>query len=261
MRFAFFNAFLSERIKLRRSLLGWLILCGGSFVPAIMLAVRIRRQQQLPSWHRQGIFWERHWVESWESLSIMILPLMVVLLTTLILQVEYRNNTWKQVHASPQTWGTIFSAKLAVVLLSLFQLFVVINLGLYLAGAFPSLLFSAEGTPSSPVPWMRLLARDSIYFIECLPIVGIQFMLALRFRNFLVPVGIGVAGWILSLVLINTNYNFLLPYNYTGIDYLISTGHRSGQNLPATLGKLACGTFAALTWVSYAFYSRQADKG
>jgi hypothetical protein len=258
---SFFSSFLSERIKLRRSLLGWLILCGGSFVPAIMLAVRIRRQQQLSGWHSLGIFWEKHWVESWESISIMILPLMVVLLTTLILQVEYRNNTWKQVHASPQTWGTIFSAKLAVVLLALLQLFVVINLGLYLAGALPSLLFAGDGVSSSPIPWMRLLARDANYFLECLPIVAVQFMLALRFRNFLVPVGIGVAGWILSLVLINTNYNFLIPYNYTGIDYLISTGHRSGQNLPASLWKLACGTFTVLTLVSYAFYSRQADKG
>ena len=257
----FFSSFLSERIKLRRSLLGWLILCGGSFVPAIMLAVRIRRQQQLPALHRLGIFWEKHWTESWESLSIMILPLMVVLLTTLILQVEYRNNTWKQVHASPQTWGTIFSAKLAVVLLALLQLFVVINLGLYLAGALPSLLFSAGGTSSSPIPWLRLLARNTNYFIECLPIVAIQFMLALRFRNFLVPVGVGVAGWILSLVLINTNYNFLIPYNYTGLDYLISTGHRSGQNLPASLWVLACSTFAVLTLLSFALYSRQADKG
>ena len=258
---AFFNSVLSERIKLRRSLLGWLILCGGSFVPAIMLAVRFRRQQQLPSWHRLGIFWERHWVESWESISIMILPLMVVLLTTLIIQVEYRNNTWKQVHVSPQTSGTIFSAKLAVVLLALFQLFAVLNLGLYLAGALPSLLVGGEGARSSPVPWMRLLSQDVNYFLECLPIVAIQFMLALRFRNFLVPVGIGVAGWILSLVLVNTSYNFLIPYNYTGIDYLISMGHRSGHNLPTTLANLSIGTFAVLTLLSYSLYSRQADKG
>jgi len=202
---AFFSSFQSERIKLRRSLLGWLILCGGSFVPAIMLAVRLRRQQQLPALHHLGTFWEKHWIESWESLSIMILPLMVVLLTTLILQVEYRNNTWKQVHASPQTWGTIFGAKLAVVLLALLQLFVVINLGLYLAGALPSILSSAAGSSSSPFPWVRLLAMNVSYFIECLPIVAIQFMLALRFRNFLIPIGIGIAGWILSLVLINTS--------------------------------------------------------
>lgn len=258
---ALLHSFLSERIKLRRSLVGWLILCGGSFVPAIMLAVRIRRQSQLASWHQQGVFWEKHWVESWESISIMILPLMVVLLTTLILQVEYRNNTWKQVHASPQTWGTIFSAKLAVVLLALLQLFAVINLGLYLAGALPSLLFGAPGIPWNPVPWVRLLARNTTCYVECLPIVAIQFLLALRYRNFLVPVGVGVGGWILSLVLINTNYNFLIPYNYTGIDHLISTGHRSGQNLPATLGMLSWGAFVGFTWVSYALYSRRADKG
>ena len=251
----------SERLKLRRSLLGWLILLGGSFVPVIMFAVRIKRQEQMHALHRLGTFWEKHWTESWESISIMILPLLVVLVTTLIIQVEYRNNTWKKVHTSPQTWGTIYVAKMAVTLLALLEVFVVVNTGLWVAGALPGLLLGGAGPSSSPIPLALLATRNALYFVECLPIVALQFLLALRFRNFLVPVGAGVGGWILSLVLINTSYNYLVPYNYTGIDYLVSTGHRSDQNLPASLWVLSCGAFLGITLVSYVIYSRREDKG
>ena len=261
MLFALLRSFRSERLKLRRSLLGWLILLGGGFVPAIMFAVRIKRRQQLHDLHRMGTFWEKHWTESWESISILILPLLVVLVTTLIIQVEYRNNTWKQLHTSPQTWGTIYTAKMAVTLLALLEVFVVINAGLFVAGALPSLLLGGTGPSSSPMPIALLATRNALYYVECLPIVALQLLLALRFRNFLVPVGAGVAGWILSLVLINTRYNYLVPYNYTGVDYLVSTGHRSGQNLPASLWVLSCGAFVAIAFVGYVLYSRREDKG
>ena len=259
---AFLNALISERIKLRRSLLGWLILCGGLFVPTIMFAVRMRRLPQLPVLHQAGVYWQRHWMESWESISIMILPLMVALIITLILQVEYRNNTWKQVHTSPQSWGMIFSAKLAMALWALLQLFLVLNAGLYLAGALPSLFVrGAAGPISSPIPFAFLLKLNASCFAECLPIVALEFLLALRFRSFLVPVGVGAGGWILSLVLINTPYNFVVPYNYTGIDYLIATGHRTGSNLPASLLVLSFGIFTVLTVVSHILYVRHKDKG
>jgi hypothetical protein len=258
---AFLNALLSERIKLRRSLLGWLILCGGLFIPAIMFAVRMRRLQQLPALHQAGVYWQRHWTESWESISIMILPLMVVLITTLILQVEYRNNTWKQVHAAPQSWAVVFFAKLAVVLTALLQLFLVVNAGLYMAGALPSLFVRDTGPLSSAIPFAFLWKLNARCFIGCMPIVALEFLLALRFRNFLVPVGVGAAGWILSLVLINTPWNYLVPYNYTGIDYLIATGHRTGNNLPASLPVLSLVAFAAFTAVGCALYATRKDKG
>ncbi|HET6331426.1 MAG TPA: ABC transporter permease [Holophagaceae bacterium] len=258
---AFLNALLSERIKLRRSLLGWLILCGGLFVPTIMFAVRMRRLQQLSVLHQAGVYWQRHWMESWESISIMILPLMVALIATLILQVEYKNNTWKQVHTSPQSWGTIFSAKLAMAFWALLQLFLVLNAGLYLAGALPSLFARGTGPLSSPIPFAFLVKLNTSCFVDCLPILALEFLLALRFRNFLVPVGVGAGGWILSLVLINTPYNFVVPYNYTGIDYLITAGHRTGSNLPASLLVLSLGTFTVFTAVSYILYARHKDKG
>jgi len=258
---AFCRSFLSERLKLRHSLLGWLLLLGGSFVPVIMFAVRMKQGSRLAAMHLAGTFWDKHWTESWESLSIMILPLMVVLLTTHILQVEFRNNGWKQVHASPQHPAMIFLAKLATVLVALAQLFLVVNLGLYLSGALPGLLKGGVGPASSPLHLGRILWLNATCYLECLPIVAIQFLLGWRFRSFLVPVGVGVAGWILSLVLINTKWNFLVPFNHTGIDYLIATGHLRGLELPVGLPWLSCGTFSLVTIASLTLFLRRGEKG
>ena len=40
-----------------------------------------------------------------------LFPLFVILICTLLPQIEYRNNTWKQVFASPQTKVNVFLAK------------------------------------------------------------------------------------------------------------------------------------------------------
>ena len=40
---------------------------------------------------------------------------------------------------------------------------------------------------------MLFLKEDALYFIDCLPIVALQYLISLRFKNFLVPVGAGAA--------------------------------------------------------------------
>src|SRR6476620_10543444 len=40
-----------------------------------------------------------------------LFPLFVILICTLLPQIEYRNNTWKQLFTSPQTKANVFLAK------------------------------------------------------------------------------------------------------------------------------------------------------
>ena len=75
-----------------------------------------------------------------------------------------------------------------------------------------------------------------------------------------VPVGVGTAGWILALVVINTKYNFLVPYAYTGIDYLVALRHRSGANLPMSLGLLSLGVFAVVILAGQVLYFRKGTQ-
>lgn len=57
-----------------------------------------------------------------------LLPMGLILATSLITQMEFRNNTWKQLHTTPQKYSTIFTAKFIVIIgLTLQFLFISIS--------------------------------------------------------------------------------------------------------------------------------------
>ncbi|MBB4638100.1 ABC transporter permease [Longimicrobium terrae] len=251
----------AEWLKQRRSLAGWLILAGGLFTPSIIFALRLYQRRALPAMYAAPTFWEKHWTQSWESITIMILPMMGVLITALVAQIEFRNNTWKQVHATPQPPAAIFFAKLAVVLVLMAELFVVLNLGVYASAMLPALVFGHVDAPSTPVPAGLFLARSARFFVDCLPVVALQFGVALHFRNFMVPVGVGMAVWILTIGMFNSRVSYLIPFSYPGLDYMVDAGYRTGYGLPVSISAIALGAAAAFTLAGYAMYAGKKDRG
>lgn len=251
----------AEWLKRRRSLAGWLVLGGGLFTPLIIFAVRLRQHRGLPALYGSGAFWEKHWTESWESISILILPVMCVLIPALVAQIEYRNGTWKQVHAAPQSPASVFFAKGAVVLAMLAQLFVVLNVGIWLSGVAPVLLFDHVSAPAETLPIARFLARNLHFFAACLPALALQYALALHFRNFMVPVGAGLAMWMFALGTLSSRVTYLVPFSYPGRDYLVDAGYRSGHGLPVELSTLALGTFALFTLAGFVLFAGKKDRG
>jgi lantibiotic transport system permease protein len=251
----------SEWLKRRRSLTTWLVAGGGLFVPAIILTVRLLRPGPLPGIYRATDFWEKLWAISWESGSILILPMGIILITSLVTQIEYRNNTWKQVHASPQPLATIFVAKLLVILVVLAQLLLWFNLGIYLAGIVPALVFDEVPAPATRIPFGLFFRRNAQFFIDVLPIAGLQYLLALRFRNVIVPLGVGLAIWIVSLGSLGWKYNYVIPYSYATIDYTTTVQSRVSHQLPVSATLLAAGCFAFFAIAGYGVYTTKGDRG
>lgn len=251
----------AEHLKLRRSLTLSAILLGGLFVPAIMLAVRLHQRTRTAAMHASGTYWRQHWLESFESVSILILPLLLILVVTLVVHLEYRNNTWKQLHASPLRLPVLYLAKLAVLLLLLLEIFFVVNAGLLVAGWLPLQWIVPGSRLARGFPAAELLGWNVRFLVDCLPIVGIQYALALRFRNVLVPLGLGVAGWIAGLIVINTAYVVAVPYAYLGVDYLVVLGHRSAASLPAHPPLLALAAFGASLLAGVSLHAAGKDRG
>lgn len=251
------RAFRGERLKLRRSLTRWAIVAGACFTPAIMLAVRLHQSARTAAMHASGAYWRRHWLESWESIAVLILPLLLILVTTLVIQVEYRNNTWKQLHAAPVPLSVLYAAKLAMLSTLLLEIFAVIAAGLLVAGWIP--VHSLSG--GSPFPLAEILRWSGRFALDCLPIVGLQYGLALVFRNVLTPLGVGVGAWMTGLVLMNTPYVAAVPYAYVGVDYLIVAGHRAARSLVASPPLLAVMAFALSLLVGFVAYVRATDRG
>ncbi|HEX8459435.1 MAG TPA: ABC transporter permease [Pyrinomonadaceae bacterium] len=257
----FINSFQSEWLKKKRSLASWLVIVGAFFTPSIILMSRIKNSGKLSALYVAPDFWTKLWNQTWESMAAFLLPVGIILAVSLITQIEYKNNTWKQVHATPQGFMTIFSAKFLVIVVMLTEVFVLLNVGIYLSAVIPAMLFSNLPYPAAPVPYLFFLKANINYFLDCLPILALQYLLSLQFRNFLVPIATGFAIWFLGVGMLSWEFSYLFPYLHSTIDFLISSGQFGKRKVPPlNIQLLAVIYFSLFTIVSYILYVNKKEK-
>jgi hypothetical protein len=257
----FINSFQSEWLKKKRSLASWLVLVGAFFTPTIILIARIKNHAALPAIYISDDFWRKLWNQSWESMEVFLLPMGIILATSLMAQLEYKSNTWKQLHTTPQGFTTIFLAKLLVILIMLVEAFALFNIGVYLSAVVPSLIFSNVPYPSAPIPFMDFWRANVNFFVDCLPIVALQYLISLQFKNFLVPVGAGFVIWFLGIGMLSWQYSYLFPYAHGAINFLTTSGQFANRKFPVNIELLALIYFSAFTVASWALYVTKKEKG
>ncbi len=254
----FIYSFQSEWLKKKRNLASWLVVVGGFFTPIIIIIYSLVYSSKLYAASVSPNFWIRLWNNSWESMSIFLLPMGVILATSLITQIEFRNNTWKQLHTLPQNMTTIFFAKLAVIIVMMIQFFILFNIGVYLSGVIPVLLIKGVPYPKASIPYFAFLKENMLYFIDCLPIIALQYLISLQFKNFLVPLGVGIALWILSVAVFRWQYGYIIPYTYCGLHFL----HNMDKlHFHVPIHFLAFGYFVLFTIIGYILYITKKEKG
>lgn len=207
----------SEWLKTKRSAASWLCLIGGFFIPLIYLVVFIVYHKTINDYYPDYNVWRRHFNDLWQNMAGFLLPMGVILSSSLITQLEYKNNTWKQVHTSPQSFTTIFLAKFSVIVLMTLKFFLFFTIGILVSGIIPCLIFEHR-FPIGGFPYDGFLIGSSRIFITCLPIIAIQYLISLKFKNFLVSIGIGLLGLIVSLIGLSWKYIYLSPYSYTAMN-------------------------------------------
>jgi hypothetical protein len=261
MLLSFFHSFQSEWLKKKHSLASWIVIIGGFFTPAIVIVVRIVYSGNLPKMYASDNFWKQLWKNSWESMAIFLLPLGVILATSLITQIEYKNNTWKQLHTLPLNLTTAFFTKLSVIIVMMLQFFILFNTGIYLSALIPYLVVKAVPYPTAPIPYIAFLRENMFFFIDCLPIIALQYLISLKYKNFLVPVGLGFVCWIAALGSLSWKYSYLIPYTYCMFNYL--KGETGGRAvIPAVnIHVMAIGYFIVFSIVSYILYITKKEKG
>ena len=254
----FIHCFQSEWLKKKGSLASWLVAIGGFFTAVMIIAFRLIKPDGLKALVLQPNYWKTHWQNSWESMAIMLLPLGVILASSLITQLEFKNNTWKQAHTTPQYFTTIFFAKLAVIMVMMLQFFILFNIGIYLSGIIPPLLLNGVEFPKGDIPFSFFLQQNACYFLDCLPIIGLQYLISLLFKNFLVPVGAGLIFWIGSIAALKWKFAYLVPYTYTSLYFLRTDGR---LKITANFHAWAAGYFLLFIMAGYILYAWKKEKG
>jgi len=261
MNLPFVNSFQSEWLKSRRSLSSWLVVVGGFFTPSIVTVARLVRHQNLAAVYGADGFWALLWRNSWESMAIFFLPMGAILATSLITQIEYKNNAWKQVHAMPVSITTIFLSKFAVILLLVAQFLLLFNVGIYLSALIPYLLVAGVPYPTAPIPFGMFLREDGLFFLDCLPILALQYLISLRFKNFLVPVGVGFVIWVGALAALSWKFSYLVPYSYCMVDYLTANPDGKVAIPSVNIHDFAIGYFLLFTVAGWWLFATKSEKG
>jgi hypothetical protein len=255
------DVFQGEWIKRRRSFATLAVIGGSLFTPAIVTLVRLLHPRALPPLYASNTFWPDLWRACWESMAVFFLPLAAILATSLITQIEFRCNAWKQVHTLPVRPTYVFFAKLGVILLMMVEFLVLFSAGVYLCGMLPSWVVPGVAAPRGSF-WSLPLLRDSaIYFTHSLPIVAAQYALALRNHNVLVPIGAGFLAWVGGLAAVSSRIALWWPYSYTTIEYVRHTP--KGKHFAAfdVLPWFSLAAFALFTILAYTLFVTKREKG
>jgi len=258
---SFIHGFQSEWLKKKRSLASWLVIAGGFFTPLAIIIARLIHYEQLAVLYAKEGFWNQLWQSSWKSMAIFLLPVGVILSASLITQLEYKNNTWKQLHTLPLDLTSIFFSKLLVIIVMMIQFFILFNIGIYLSALIPYLLVSGVPYPKAPIPFEAMLKEDGFYFIDCLPIIALQYLLSLRYKNFLVAVGIGFGLWIASISALSWKFGYLIPYTYCPLNFLKAQNGDRVATPGINIHVMALGYFTVISIVSYIMYLSKKEKG
>jgi hypothetical protein len=158
-----------------------------------------------------------------EMNSVALFPLFTILICTLLPQIEYKNNTWKQVLASPQTKANVFFAKFFNVHLLMILFLIVTHVFMLLTIVAINFIKPGLHLLEHPLNESMLIANAANAYIVMLAVCAIQFWMGLRSRNFVIPIGIGLALWLIGTIMgvqYKSGWVTYFPYSFQA--YLVS---------------------------------------
>src|SRR5688572_19594620 len=130
-----------ELLKDRKILAFWLTIIVSAFIPLVSLIIYLAKPKLFAK-ELKADPWMGYFREAWQPATAFLMPMFVILVTSLVVQVEYRNNTWKQVYASPRSYADIFFSKYCVVHILILACFILFNMFLVLTGYIANIFYS-----------------------------------------------------------------------------------------------------------------------
>lgn len=252
----FIKSISCEWLKTKRTFAFWLSVAGGFFIPLLQLIFYYYKGFSLQAFKADGVnVWEVHYNRCWENMAVLLLPLGIILVTGLLTQSEHKNNGWKQLHCTPQSYASIFFAKYIVVFLVILLFFLFFNIGILLSGIIPALTIDGR-LPGDPIPVLGFLNGNLKFLAACMPVIAIQYLMSLQFRNLFIPMGIGMMGLIGSIIAFRWQYIFYSPYIYS----MLVMGEPKQLIFGANASVSALILFCIFSTLGYFLYLYKKDK-
>jgi hypothetical protein len=162
--------------------------------------------------------WEAHMKHTWQF-GAAFFPMYVTILVSLVVQTEYRNNTWKMVYMLPRSHADIFFSKFVVIQLLLLASLLIFNLAILATGYFANIFHSGYAFFQKAPPLDVMLKLTARMYIASLCITAIQYWFSLRFKNFITSMGLGIGLTIVAFIILKWDKVVYYPYAYPALTY------------------------------------------
>lgn len=203
----------SEILKTKRTAAFYFTLIGAAVIPftfllnVLMDGISDTRKDPLNSIFK---------LES-EMNGLAIFPMFVILVCTLLPQIEYKNNTWKQVLTSPQSKASVFVSKFLNIHLLILLFLVATHAFMFVTIIAAHFIDPSLDLLNQPLDGYAVLVKAVNAYIMVLAVCAIQFWIGLRFKNFIVPIAIGLALWLAGTIMVfeyHSSFANYFPYSF-----------------------------------------------
>ena len=191
-----FKLFLVELIKIKRSqALLMTLLCPLSVVLLQLMIVVEGAGEKISE---KG--WEMYWLGATSLWYMLMLPLYIALITTLINAIEHKNSGWRYMATMPTPQWKLFIVKAFVAWLFVILASIVMYFLTGLSISF-MMLIGYQGNDAFESPFLYHLLSISI---TCLPILLIGHVVSWRWKNVVIPLGVGIVMTMSAMTLVNS---------------------------------------------------------
>lgn len=204
--------FQTELIKLKRSPTWYILVLG-----IVLAAAGVFLGHLLDAHHTVKIGvdpWQRYFSASLAIFNLFIVVPYTVLLVSSVVFVEQRADAWKYIYTQPYSRGRLYFTKWGTLLILYLFSIVMLLLGVVISAYVLNMYRPEyEFTYYTPDVWY-LLEQMGHFFLASLGLISWQYWLSLRFRNILIPLGIGVFGFVFGIIISVTGQKLatLMPY-------------------------------------------------
>lgn len=188
----------TEWLKLKQTPILWLALVGGLTVSLLMTLVYYFNPQKLIRFSTNP--WAEFYQIGYHIISLVMIVPYLVLVAASMHQLEHQSGGWKYLYSLPVSRLGIYVAKVVMLVVLAVLPVLVFLISSLLCGQFLSLtrpFYEFQFYPSGV-----LLAANNLFHagVASAGVLGIHFWLGFRFKGYIVPIALGLLGFIVSII-------------------------------------------------------------
>lgn len=237
-----YRLFINEFSKIRRTAVYYIILAGVCLIPIVFFIAFLSKTAHFTP--PAGINpWPSQIMRVYESISFMLIPTYLVLVTALYMNIEHRAKAWKQLLVYPNSKASLYFTKLGIIIILTIATYVLFIVATLLFSSLAAIFKPQLGFLNFAPLWLPMFKLTLKSFIGTLAILGLQFWLSTVMKNFIWPISIGIGLTIAGLIILRWEYSMYIPYlqpyhaqhDFSGAQYA-HIGHLSLPELTSLAG-------------------------